>query len=138
MESIRLFTVVALIGLSCGCAMFAGDGNDEECLRQLLATWEAALKAEDIDAVMAVYSEDYRGEGDSDKAFAREFLTSVKAQGALATVEIDTTKAEIVVDDRTAKVGPIEISTREGPRIFYLTLQKEDDGAWRITSSEAR
>ena len=74
-------TMVA--ALVCGCAIFGRGLSDEELIQQTLAGYNAAMVAQDIDKMMAAYSEDFEGENGESKDDVREFITGAKDREAV-------------------------------------------------------
>lgn len=130
-------TVVLFAVISCGCASLGKGPSDEDLIAGILADWKAAVEAQDIDKMMAVYSEDFEGEGGAGKPEAREFLESAKEQGYLDDAEVILEDAETVIeaDTDTATVAPIGLEGAFGSVDLELYLTKEADGVWRVTES---
>lgn len=119
--------------LVCGCQSVGGGPCDEELIDCTMADWKTALIAQDLDKVMAAYSEDYtstRGGKDS----VREFMTRVFEEGYLDNAKVNLEKVEITIEEDKAEFGPVEfISDRGTFRLEYI-LHKEDK-AWLIVGS---
>jgi len=118
--------------LICGCQSVGGP-CDEELVNCTMTDWKAALIAQDLDKVMAAYSEDYtstRGGKDS----VREFMTRVFEEGYLDNAKVNLEKVEITIEEDKAEFGPVEFVADMGTFTLEYTLQKEDK-AWLIVGS---
>jgi len=125
--------VVALV-VVCGCAAFGKGPSDEELIGALVEKWKAAVIAQDIDAQMALLSEDFEG-SEGDKAETGEFMLQVKEMGYLEDAQVLLEEAELTIEGNTATVDPIEIETAMGVATVELTLTKEAAG-WTITGMD--
>ena len=131
----RLATALAatmVVALACGCATFGKGPSDEELIEQTLAGYNAALVAQDIDKMMAAYSDDFEGENGESKDDIREFLSGAKDQGYLEDIEANMDPCEIKIEGGKATVGPVEYSSALGSLTFEFTMKKDPDGMWRI------
>jgi len=131
-----LWVVAMLAVLACGCAGQGKGPTDQELIAGTLADWKAAFEAQDIDQIMAAYSEDFEGERSADKAGVRGFFTRAIDAGYMDSAEIILDDAETLIDGETATVSPVDLSGDFGSVSLELILQKEADGAWRIIASE--
>ena len=135
----RLIIGVFLMGslvIVAGCATLGKGPSDEELIATLLADWKAAFDAQDLDKMMAVYSEDYEGGRSEDKDQLREFLEGAFDQGYLDDAEVDIAEAETTIEGDTATVAPITLSGPPGSMDLQFDLKKEADKVWRIVSSD--
>ena len=132
---ISVLLVAGLFVLAAGCEMVGG-GSDEAQLTRALGQWKAALEAQDLDKMMAPYSDDYEGERGEGKEGAREFLEGLKEQGYLEDVDMDISEAEIKIKGDEATVGPIRYSSDDFDIEMMRMLKKEDDGVWRVVGAE--
>jgi len=116
-----------------GCQSVGGGLSDEELINCTMTDWKAALIAQDLDKVMAAYSEDYastRGGKDS----VREFMTNVFEQGYMENTKVNLGSAETAIVEDKAEFGPVEFISDMGTFRLEYVLQKEDE-AWLIVGS---
>lgn len=135
----RLIVSVVLVGslvLVGGCATTGKGLSDEELIATMLAEWKTAFEAQDIDGMMAAYSEDYEGSRAESKEQVREFLGGAMDQGYLDDAEIILEDAETTIEGDTATVAPITLSGGPGSIDLQFNLKKEADKAWRIVGSD--
>jgi ketosteroid isomerase-like protein len=127
---------IALVYMASGCAILQRGPSDEELLQDLLNTYETSLNEADVDALIELYSKDFVGdEGrgyEETVEFLREIVPSLEEYG----VEVSAAEAEIEIEGNTATIAPVVLETSEGDMSMTLITTKEDDGCWRITSSE--
>lgn len=123
---------VTLIG---GCASMGGGPSDEELVAKVLADWKAAALAQDIDAMLVSYSEDFENYEFGDKAGLKSFLQDAADMGYLedAAIDIEGTKTTIEGDEAT--LYPVEMEAAFGSATIELVLKKEGD-AWLITQMD--
>jgi hypothetical protein len=117
-----------------GCATTGGT-KDRKSLDKTLASWKAAIEKQDIDGMMAAYSEDFKTDRGGSKAEMKGFLTNAKDQGYLDGAKADMTKAEIKIEKGTATVGPVDLSSNAGAMTIELSLKRDPDKVWRIVGS---
>jgi len=135
--ALKMLAVGVLAIFAAGCATMGGP-SDEELVQNTLAEWKAAFEKQDIDAMMAAYSENFTTDRGNTKEELKEFFQGAKDQGYLEGVEADMSAVEIAIEGDTAQVDPIYLSSSAGSLETSLVLKKEDDGVWRIVGSEMR
>jgi len=131
----RLATVLAatlVVALVCGCATFGKGPSDEELIEQTLTAYNAAMVAQDIDKMMAAYSDDFEGENGESKEDIGELLGGAVDQGYLEDLEVNADECEIKIEGDKAAVGPVEYSSAMGSISIEYTMKKDADGCWRI------
>lgn len=126
-----LFILVIMSG---GCATLGGK-SDEEMVMDVATEWKEAIVAQDIERIVACYSEDYEGGRGEDKAGMREFMENAIDGGMLDQMEISIEEVQVTVDGETASASNIELSWSEGGITLNFTLAKEGK-AWLLTGSE--
>ena len=127
---IGVLSVVLLAGCVTG-----GGASDEELVAGVMAAWKAGLEAQDVDAFMACYSENYATAEVPSKEAMREFIEMGVEQGFLEDIAVDIDGAMTTIDGDTAMVSPVEVEGVMGAMSLDFTLTKEE-GVWAITSSE--
>lgn len=134
----RIFTRIAIVMcltlLAVGCATGGSGPSDEELVQGVVDQYVAALKIVDLDAVFALYSDDYQGVF-GDKEAEKAFLEDAKDQGYMEDMEIDISDLAITVDGESAQVAGIVTETPMAVADATLTLEKRG-GAWVITESQ--
>jgi len=128
---IKLGVGVLTIVMIGGCQL--GPSN-EELINATMTDWKAALIAQDLDKLMAVYSENYVSTSGEPKASMREFMAGVFEEGILDDVEVNLEDATTTIEGGKAEVRPIELSTVMLDKTIELTLKKEN-GDWLIVGS---
>ena len=136
-NAVSVFALVAIVGV-CGCATVGGGGaSDEELIMGQLAAWRDALQNDDVDAAMAVYSEDVVGFEDADKEGIAAFFNGASDSGDLANIDfiIDDATVAVTGTGMTAIVTPILFSGDFG-EIAMLFIMEKEEGIWRIIGQE--
>ena len=128
-----VMTASVLVTMVCGCATLGGP-SDEDMVGGTVAEMKAGMQAQDVDQIMAVYSEDFEGERGG-KEELREMMEYILDEGYLDAIELDTENAVAAVDGPTATYGPVDLSGDFGSMTFEYKLQKDNDGVWRIIES---
>ncbi len=121
---------LAMAGAMGGCASAREASNSRTAIQVLLNQWKAAFVANNLDAILPLYSEHFQSNGRG-KAFLAEYLKEAMAEGAGADVKINTDISTITIQGNTATVLPVAVCGRVGSDSLRLDLAKED-GQWRI------
>ncbi|NIA14268.1 MAG: hypothetical protein GWP08_09310 [Nitrospiraceae bacterium] len=128
-----MFVSVLALGLLSGCA--TSGPSDEELVGDVVKGWTAAALAQDVDAMLKFYSDDFQNYEFGGKDGLGEFLTDAKDMGYLEDCEIDTEGAKIEIDGDTAEVYPVEMTAAFGSATLEFALKKEASG-WMITAMD--
>ena len=128
-----VMTASALVMMVCGCAMLGGP-SDEDLIGGTIAEMKAAMQAQDVGQIMAVYSEDFEDERGGKEAL-RQMIGYIIDEGYMDSIEIVTENAVAAVDGATATYGPVDLTGDFGAMTFEYKLKKEADGVWRIIES---
>lgn len=131
-----LLTSMVMAGaalLFAGCATVE---NPVDAVTKQLEAFKAGLLAEDLDAIMAPFSESFSHYEWGDKAGARDFLSQAIDMGYLEGLEVDIENAEKKVEGDGASAYPIELSGPFGSVTLELVFTKEA-GGWMITGLDA-
>ena len=137
-KSIAVLTLAVLFVLVFGCQQSQITGSktidESKNIEKVLAQWHQAFEKQDIDGIMAVYSEDYTGQQGEGKAQIRNFIQELIYNGTLASSKMDIEDVEIEIDGDVATVAPITYSGDWGQMSIRNTFKKEGS-TWRVTSS---
>ena len=140
MEAKRMTTLLAvLMGVAavCGCATMAPSGpTPEEEVGAALDAYHNAEKAEDVDGMVAAFSEDFTNSMGATKSMLRAFFEGAVSMGLLPELVIDMENCEVNVEGNTATAGPVTYKTSSSTETYSYKLKKEEDGVWRIINSE--
>ncbi len=136
MKMVKLMSVCAVAALFvAGCAGMSGP-SDEEMIQSTVAKLKAALEEQDIDMLMATFSEDFEHPEVGGKEDARYMLEMGLESGYAEGGEVSTEDMEIeFLDDGGASVYPIDLSSYAGSVAVELIMQKDED-AWLIRTIE--
>jgi polyhydroxybutyrate depolymerase len=110
----------------CGCQK---GSTDEELINTTMNNWKQAMSAQDIDAIMANYSEKFSSQEAEDKEEMRKGLQEAITMGMLENIDINLETAELTITDDTAEISIIDDN---GELEMAFTLRKEDKNIWRI------
>lgn len=110
----------------------AGGGGEADTILALVKSTMKLLAGQDLDGMMAVYSEDFSSD-QGGKADMHEFLIGAKEQGFLDEMEILLDDLAIEVEGDSATVEGIELEGAFGVLTLELELVK-NDGNWLISS----
>ena len=120
-----------------GCATTGRQAQTpEEAIQAGLEDWQTAMKNQDIEGIMALFSEQFEHFDWRDKAGARRFIQEAMDIGYLDDVVINLDSAAIKVDGGMASVYPVEISGAFGTLSMELFLTLEN-GNWLLTGLDA-
>ena len=127
-------SALAVIVLA-GCASYGGGGgvSDEDAIQAIVDNAMTALKAGDIDTMVAAYDADtFESDQGGGIAETKEFLQGAKEQGFLDGIEVDTSNLAITVDGTSASAKPIDLEGAFGTLTLEFELKKID-GTWKVT-----
>ncbi len=124
--------VVCAVALVAGCATTP----PEDLIKAQMAAFKAGIVAQNIDAIMAPFSEAFEHYEWGDKAGAKDFMNQAIDMGYLEGVEVNIDDAQVTVDGDKATAEPIEISGSFGSITVELAFTKEE-GGWMITGLDA-
>jgi hypothetical protein len=138
-----LYARIGLIGLaSVALCLFAATcasntepvptTDAESSIRGAMAEMKAGLQAQNLDAVLAGYSESFDHPEYRDKAAVREFLRQAYMLGYMNGLNIDDSQTQVVIDGPRAEVYPVRISAAFGAVILKLTFIESTNG-WKIS-----
>ncbi len=131
--NLNLFVLAAF--LVCGCQTLGVGPPDEQLVNTTMAVWKAAMTAQDIDKLMAVYSENYVSSRGGGKDSIRVLMIRAFDEGFMDSVDVKIEDPQITIEDDKATFGPVEFVSDRGAFVLEYKLQKED-GAWLIVSSK--
>ena len=123
-----------VLALICGCVTSPRQTQDEASIRTLVETWAEGVKTKDLDLIMSVYSEAYKGPHVGDKAGMRAFNEMAIEDGLLDNAQVFAEEMKIEVDGNSAVVGPITLKATFGQNRGDFILKKED-GNWRVVNT---
>jgi ketosteroid isomerase-like protein len=132
--ALAVFAMATMVG---GCATTGGPSGPTpvESATAVLAEFHEAAKAQDVEKMMAVISEDFSN-SQGDKQSMRSFMEGAAAQGIFEGMVINVDKCEVVFEGDSATAKPVGYETMMGNLSYTYTMKKEADGVWRIVSSE--
>ena len=132
-DIIKLGVAILIVALACGCQ--SSGLTDEKLINTTMTDWKAALTAQDLDKLMATYSDNYASDRASGKDSVRERMTRIFEQGWMNNVNVNIEGAAITIDGDKAEFGPVEFTSDEGLFTRQFTLQKEY-GTWLLIGSK--
>jgi len=125
--------ILAAMAIAWGYPVSTTLASSEKAVAKVLDAYHTAMKAGDVEKVMAAISENYGNSQGTNKAEMRMFIAGAAAQNAFAGMSVDMSKCEISVAGDTAAAKPVIYD----PATAYMyKIKKESDGVWRIISSE--
>lgn len=127
--------LTVLAAFVAGCAGMAV-GSPEARIMSTLDAWETATVNEDIDALMATYSDDFEHYEYGTKATLELFLGDLIAQGMFSGASVSMADMEVQVDGGTATAYPIDLEAAFGGATIEFVLQEQATGEWLITSMD--
>lgn len=130
-----LWIVVLSVAVIVGCQT-AKKMTPEEMIMGQINKFAQALKAGDVEGVMAVFSDKFEHYEWGDKAGAKEFLQQAKDAGYLEGLDIDVGKVQVKVEGDKATAYPIEVFGNFGSTTVEFVFTNEN-GTWLITGLDA-
>jgi hypothetical protein len=89
---------VAVMVVLASCASAPKGPTDEELVAQVVATWQQAIIDKDIEAAMAIHSENFSNAEAANKEMWKSYLEWVDASGYLDGATIDASGSETVIE----------------------------------------
>jgi len=132
--ALTLMAVIALV--VSGCATGGGGATPEELIGKTLSDWKTAIEAEDVDAAMALVSDDFVGTQGGGKDGMQTFLQDAKDQGNMADIEVELEETEITVDGDVGEAAPVDLYGSFGGFSLLIEFQQDEGGAWLISSMD--
>ena len=135
-QAIAMMTTAIILVMVIGCATMSRMTPREEVVAAI-TDFQASLKAQNVDKIMDIYSDDFTDFRGATKAIVRSMFESRATQGTLQDITLEGLEnSEITVDDNSATVKPLIIATPQGKISYNCVLKKEADGVWRVISAE--
>lgn len=119
-----------------GCAGGDRGPSDQEMVSNVVDQTLDALRAQDIEAMMTHYSDDFTSDQGGGKAEMRGFLEQAKEGGFLTDMTINTANTTILVEGDTARAEPIELEGAFGVLTLGFDLEKRDGRWWIIRQTQ--
>ncbi len=116
-----------------GCATTASAPADNELIQLTLDRWAESLVNQDIDAMMALFSDAYEGPGGKDRV--RRMMECYAADGTLKDVQVELDSHRLIISGNRATVSPVYLSSAAGTAMVSFTLTKEEE-EWKIVNME--
>jgi len=123
----NLLLGLCVVLVAAGCAT-SGGMSPEQAVQAKVEAWAAAMVAQDLDGMMALFSNDFEHYEWGDKEGAKEFMSEAIDMGYLEDIEISLDDMTLEVDDDEVIAYPIELSASFGSATITLTFIKEDYG----------
>ena len=135
-QAIAMMTTAIILVMVIGCATMGRITPREEVVAAITGLQDS-LKAQDVDKIMDIYSDDFTDFRGATKPVVRSMFEGMVSQGTLQDITIEGLEnSEITVDDYSATVRPLIVVTPQGKIFYNCVLKKEADGVWRIISAE--
>ena len=136
MKMAKMMSACAVAALLvAGCAGMTGP-SDEEMIQSTVNDLKVALEEQDLDMLLATFSEDFEHPEVGGKEDARYMLEMGLDSGYAEGGEVSVEDMEIeFLDDGTASVYPVDLSSYAGSVAVELIMQSEED-AWLIKTLE--
>lgn len=130
-----LFACVLSAALFGGCATLLG-ANPEKQATAVMNAWQEAMTTGDVDALLALYSEDFTNSRVGDKAGLVRMLNEIAPQGYFQNVTSSLETMRIESSPEGATITGVTIKGSQGQVNMSFTLAKRE-GGWKIIASEA-
>jgi hypothetical protein len=117
---LRLTAALLVCLFFCGCRT---GPTDEELINTTMNNWKQAMIAQDIDAVMAVYSERFSS-GEGDKKEMRESMEEAIEKGLLEDIDINLETVKLTITGNIAEFSHVKIIGDKGEKELGFILVK--------------
>jgi ketosteroid isomerase-like protein len=109
--------------------------GDRAAIVDVIERWAETSAAKDLDAMMALFSADYRDDILDGKKKLREYWKLAMENGMTDGMRVGFNSGQITINGDTARTGRVYFQAKSGGFFYVFELEKEPDGVWRITSS---
>jgi ketosteroid isomerase-like protein len=109
--------------------------GDRAAIAEVVNRWAETCAAKDIDAMMELFSDDYRDDILDSKEKMRSYWKLAMENGMTEGMKVGFKPTEITITGDTARTGRVYYQAKPGGFYQVLELKKEADGVWRITKS---
>ena len=128
--------VVAVAAMVIGCATTGVGPTPADEIIAMLADYQAAWEAQDVDRMVMAFSDNYSDSAGLNKEAVRSTYERLAAQGILQSIAVWLEECEIVVDGDSAIATPLVTNTPTGKFVYRTKLRREVDGVWRFINME--
>jgi hypothetical protein len=129
---LKLTAALLICLFFCGCKT---GPSDEQLIKTTMNSWKQAIIAQDVDAIVTNYSDNFSSERGGGKEELRGFMERAIDEGWLENIDINLEIAQLTITDDTAEYSPVEIVGDAGEMELDFKLKKEDKKTWRIIES---
>jgi ketosteroid isomerase-like protein len=109
--------------------------GDRAAITEVINRWAETCAAKDLDAMLALFSEDYHDDILDSKEKVRSYWQLAMENGMTEGMSVGFKPSEITITGDTARTGRVYYQAKPGGFFQILELKKEADGVWRITKS---
>ena len=130
---LSLVAVLIMASILTGCAhrLTPAEEANFQTLIETERTWFQHLYANEMEAALALVSEDFASEAYPDKAALAIYLGLMTGNNILSEEALDRSKVKLKFDDTTANMGPYKLTVGDHAFSFSLDFKLEEAG-WRI------
>lgn len=136
--SIAQFAGLGVLSVLAAACAGMTTATPEAQIMSTIGAWEAAAVAEDIDALMATYSDNFEHYEYGTKSTLRLFLSDLIAQGMLSGASVSLADMDVRIDGSTATAYPVDLEAAFGGATLEFVLREQASGAWLITSMDVQ
>ena len=138
-ETQQIFDDVGYLSVSLFDILFdenKSDGpSDDELVAGVMEAWKAAVEAQDLDGLMACFSENFNSHDFLDKEGIHMVMKVMFEEGEFEKATVDLEGVETIIVGNTAIVSRVELALEGVGDSLVFALTKEN-GVWRITGME--
>ncbi len=120
----------------CGCSTTAPAASIEAEAEAAVRAYGWAMKAGDMDALLALYSKDWEDNHGAAKDSLKDRYQGMADKDGYKDTVVDLSAAEVTVDGDTVTVAPVTLTSSAGSITYAHKLKKEADGVWRLVYTE--
>lgn len=114
--------------------MTTSNAAAETQVRAAIQDYEAVMRAGDVEAQLAFYSDAWQGRGGSTKADLRKSLESGQGRASNQDKTFGLAAATVTIDGTAAIVDPVTIRSPTGGGLMRFVLERSANGQWQCVS----
>lgn len=135
MRVVRGILAVSLVAVVSGCASMPGGASVEDEVLATMAKYVEAMKANDVDGLVAFFSEDWENDEGATKDVLEGYFQGLADQGLNEDTEVILDETKVVMEGKVATMGPVVYKSSQDETAWEYEMVKEADGVWRCVYS---
>lgn len=136
MRTVTMLAALSVMAAAiAGCATTSKGASRAEEVLATMAQYRTAMKAGDVDGLVAFFSDDWESNDGATKEVLQPYFQGLFDQGNFAETVVNMDECVVEFDGDLATMGPVKYEAQGGVTAYEYEMQKEADGVWRCVYS---